>query len=188
MDHAEIHRASLKEVGTALSGDLNDRPVLVVRASNLPEESRTSLRDYVVESLRLGVMVIWPGFSYSLERFPDLGGVCCHVTEPDGVEAAEPAGEQEQLLREHTVVQSIINGHNAQEKMAILARLKAYRKSHGLGCLEEVAKAAGGDFTADLLRRILLGDASLNIPQWRKLCKVLEQLEVEKEAANGQSN
>lgn len=172
---------------TVFSEDLNERPVLVVRAPNLPEESRTSLRDYVVDSLRLGVMVIWPGFSYSLERFPDLGGVCCHVTEPDGL-VTDPAEEPEQLLREHGVFQPVINGHNAQEKMAILARLKAYRKSYGLGCLEEVAKAAGGDFTADLLRRILLGDASLNIPQWRKLRKVLEQLEAEKEAANGQSD
>ena len=187
MDHAEIHRAGLKEVGSALSEDLNERPVLVVRAPNLPEESRTSLRDYVVESLRLGVMVIWPGFSYSLERFPDLGGVCCHITEPSEVKM-DPPVEREQLLREHKVFQPIINGHNAQEKMAILARLKAYRKSHGLGCLDEVARAAGGDFTADLLRRILLGDASLNIPQWRKLRKVLEQLEAEKEATNGQSD
>lgn len=119
MDHAAV-----------LPPDVSERPVLVVRAPNLTEEARTSLRDYVVDSLRLGVLVVGPGVNYSLERFPQLGGVLCCGAEPAGKEEPEgplPGQEtvvagQEELLREHAVFQPVINGRNAEEKRNILAR------------------------------------------------------------------
>ena len=185
MDHAAV-----------LPPDVSERPVLVVRAPNLTEEARTSLRDYVVDSLRLGVLVVGPGVNYSLERFPQLGGVLCCGAEPAGKEEPEgplPGQEtvvagQEELLREHAVFQPVINGRNAEEKRNILARLRAYRKAHGFGCLQEVDDKAGGEFTADLLRDMLIGSASPAISQWRKLGKALEQVETGEEVADGQSD
>ena len=175
--------------GAVLPAEMTERPVLVVRAPNLPEEGRASLRDYVVDSLRLGVLIIWPGVSYSLERFPQLGGVLCCGTEPaETPPGQEPAatGQEEVLLREHPVPQPVIKGYGAAEKKAILARQRAYRKAHGFGCLQEVADRAGGAFTADLLRDMLIGSASiLAIVQWRQLGKALAELEGEEGAAGG---
>ena len=182
MDHAAV-----------LPADLSGRPVLVVRAPNLTEEARASLRDYVVDSLRLGVLVIGPGVSYSLEHFPQLGGVHCCGAEP--TEKEEPktplpgqetaAAGQEKLLREHAVFQPVINGRNAEEKRNILTRLKAYRSAHGLGCLSRVAEAAGSPVTADLLRDMLVGAASPNIAQWRRVSEALAALETGKAVSGG---
>lgn len=174
MDHAAV-----------LPPDVSERPVLVVRAPNLTEETRTSLRDYVVDSLRLGVLVIGPGVNYSLERFPQLGGVLCFGAEPAGKEEPEgplPGQEtvvagQEELIREHAVFQPVISGRNAEEKRNILARLKTYRSAHGLGCLSRVAEEAGSPITEDLLRDLLVGAASPNIAQWRQVNEALATLE-----------
>ena len=171
--------------GAVLQAELSGRPVLVVRVPNLTESNRTSLRDYVVDSLRLGVLAIGPGVNYSLERFPQLGGVfCCGAESTEGGKLEEPlpgqdtvvAGQKE-VLREHGMFQPVLNGKNAQEKQTILSRLRVYRKARGLGCLEEVAREAGTGFTEDLLRGLLTGDSSISIPQWRKLNKALDKLE-----------
>ena len=89
----------------------------------------------------------------------------------------ELRAELEQVKREHGMFQPVLNGKNAQEKQAILVRLRVYRKARGLGCLEEVAREAGTGFTEDLLRGLLTGDSSISIPQWRKLNKALDKLE-----------
>lgn len=183
MDHAAV-----------LPAELSERPVLVVRAPNLTEEARTFLRDYVVESLRLGVLVVGPGVNYSLERFPQLGGVhCCGAepTEKEEPKAPLPGQEtvvagQEELLREHSVDCRPITGRNAEEKQAILARLKAYRSAHGLGCLAQVANEAGSPVTADLLRDMLVGAASPNIAQWRQVNEALATLEAWEAVSGGQ--
>ena len=182
------------EHAAVLPAELSERPVLVVRAPNLTEEARTSLRDYVVESLRLGVLVVGPGVNYSLERFPQLGGVHCCGAEPTEKEEPKtplPGQEtvvagQEELLREHTVFQPVIDGRNAEEKRNILARLKAYRSAHGLGCLTQVADEAGSPVTADLLRDMLVGAASPNIAQWRQVNEALATLEAWEAVSGGQ--
>lgn len=183
MDHAAV-----------LPPDVNERPVLVVRAPNLTEEARTSLRDYVVESLRLGVLVIGPGVNYSLERFPQLGGVRCCGVEPigkEGPEGALPGQEtvvagQEELLREHSAFQPVINGRNAEEKRKILARLKTYRSAHGLGCLTRVADEAGSPVTEDMLRNMLVGTASPKMAQWKQIDEALATLEAWEEVSGAQ--
>ena len=166
--------------GAVLPAEMTERPVLVVRAPNLPEEGRASLRDYVVDSLRLGVLIIWPGVSYSLERFPQLGGVLCCGTEPAGSPPGqEPAatGQEEVLLREHPVPQPVIKGYGAAEKKAILNRLKKYREAHGLGCLDGLAKVCGGSVTADLLREVLSGSPSMEMSTWRCIGRGLDKME-----------
>ena len=149
--------------------DLTGRPVLVVRAQGLSDENRSALRDYVVESLGLGVLVIGTGITYSLERFPSLGGVQCH-----GIECTE---SPDKLLREHSVDCVKITGRFAEEKQLILARLKAFRHKRGLGCFAELAKEAGSPVTDSMLRSMLVGAASPNIAQWRQVGTALDRLE-----------
>lgn len=168
--------------GSVLPSELSGRPVLVMRVPNLTDQAREALRDYVVESLSLGVLVIGPGFNYSLERFPQLGGVLCRGEQPEGMEEPEEGPEEgepqpEELIREHGVFQPVLNGRKAGEKQRILARLKAYRKAHGLGCLEEVAREARGEVTSGLLRDMLIGAASPGIAQWRQVKTALDKLE-----------
>lgn len=164
--------------GSILPSELSGRPVLVMRVPNLTDQAREALRDYVVESLALGVLVIGPGFHYSLERFPQLGGVLCRGEQLEGTEEPEE-GEPlpEELIREHSGFQPVLTGRNAGEKQSILARLKVYRKAHGLGCLEEVAREAGGEVTSGLQRDMLIGAASPGIGQWRQVKTALDKLE-----------
>lgn len=178
-----------------LPAELRGRPVLVVRAPGRSDPQLRALRDFLAESLALGVLVLGQHDTFALECFPDLGGVACRADGPAGEgeeweppEAPEQPEVPEQLLREHPAPGKVLTGRNAGEKQAILARLKAYRKARGLGCLDEVARAAGGDFTPDLLRRILSGEASLDIVQWRRLGKALAGLEAKEGAGDGESN
>lgn len=164
--------------GAVLPAELSGRPVLVVRAPGRSDPQLRALRDFLLESLALGVLVLGQHDTFALECFPDLGGVVCRASKmPGEQEEAEPTKDQEQLLREHPTPGKVLTGQSAGEKQAILTRLKAYRKARGLGCLEEVAREAGTGFTEDLLRGLLTGDSSISIPQWRKLNKALDKLE-----------
>ena len=93
-------------------GDLTQGAVLVVlvpaREANLAE-----FRNYIVESLSMGVLVLGQGVTYSVERFPALGGI--------QVERREPKKKSGPPKMPKTHPQ-------AKEKQAILERLKAYRE------------------------------------------------------------
>ena len=66
----------------------------------------------------------------------------------------------------------------AREKREILAQLKVYRQSAGLGCLETLARAVRRkDVTEDILRSALTGDAILSLAQWRAVRRGMEKLE-----------
>ena len=79
-------------------------------------------------------------------------------------------------LREHSVTEAVITGRGSTEKVEILAQLQSYRKEHGLGCLVDVAKAAGCGITDDTLRGVLHGDVTLDIKGWRQIGKALGRL------------
>lgn len=78
--------------------------------------------------------------------------------------------------REPPVTEPVITGRCSTEKAEILARLRSYRKEHGLGCLADVAKAAGRGITDDTLRGVLHGDVTLDIKGWRQIGKALDRL------------
>lgn len=78
--------------------------------------------------------------------------------------------------REPPVTESVITGRGSTEKAEILARLQSYRKEHGLGCLADVASAAGRSITDDTLRGVLHGDVTLDIKGWRQVGKALDRL------------
>ena len=49
--------------------------VMVVQAPGRAEADLRALRDYILESLNQGVLVLGAGMSYQLEKFPELGAV-----------------------------------------------------------------------------------------------------------------
>lgn len=63
-------------------------------------------------------------------------------------------------------------------KLEIRERLKRYRDTNGLGCLEAVAKACRfKTITSMVLRDILLGTATLEMKVWLKIDRALDKLE-----------
>lgn len=161
------------------------RPVLVVRLSAAESEERThQIRDYVVESLALGVLVMDPGTNLHLEYYPPLGGVTCSVQEeaekeePEGEEGTEQPDESgaDQPDAEHAATNV---GPGARVKNRILARLTSYRKTHGLGCLRQVAELAGKPLTEEILRMTLLGEVKQPLEVWKQIDRALDALEQE---------
>lgn len=158
-------------------------PVLVVRLSAAESEERArQIRDYVVESLALGVLVVDPGTNLHLEYYPPLGGVTCSVQEE--TEGEEPKGEEgteqpdesgaDRPDAEHAAAHV---GPGARVKNRILARLTDYRKTHGLGCLRQVAELAGKPLTEEILRMTLLGEVKQPLEVWKQIDRALDALE-----------
>lgn len=71
-------------------------------------------------------------------------------------------------------------GRCAEEKREILARLRWYRREHGLGCFAALAEASGGALTEQVIRNLYSGDAALPIQVWRQVGAGLEKLGVSK--------
>ena len=110
----------------------------------------------------MGVLVLGPGVTYSVERFPALGGI--------QVERREPKKKSGPPKMPKTHPQ-------AKEKQAILERLKAYREQHGLGCLPQLARLGGAGVTTEVLRDALTGAAKLPLQTWRAIGRALDKAE-----------
>ena len=54
------------------------KTVLVISAPELPTKSLRELRDYVIESIQMGVLVLSSRYTYKLDTMPELGGGGCH--------------------------------------------------------------------------------------------------------------
>ena len=61
-----------------------------------------------------------------------------------------------------------------EEKKRILARLRAYREKHGLGCLKRLAR---GKVTEELLRGVLADARLLTRREWRAIGRALDEAE-----------
>lgn len=158
---------------------MDGKRVLVVTVrSPLEADVMTGLRDYIMDSVEQGVLVLMAGMEYRVEELPPLGGVEVRRPAPKESEvlrgekpeiktSSKAAREREQKFRE------------AAEKMEICDRLKAYRREHGLGCLNQLAmKCGGGGITADVLRDAVNGSAVLPLTSWRRIGKALKKVEV----------
>lgn len=145
---------------------MSEKQVLVVKvkcASGVDELA--AMREYVIESVRRGVLVLDAGMSHSIETMPDLGAVGPVVVRL-----------RDDCLTE-TSAQATIPSL-AEEKMSILTRLKAYRDANGVGCLNDLArKTRDKNVTADFLRLLLVGDVSASIATWRRISSALANLE-----------
>ena len=70
-----------------------------------------------------------------------------------------------------------VTGRNKEEKLDILKRLRLYRKIHGLGCWNEVAKEAGRNITPELIRGMVIGEESPPIADWRRIDQAIQCLD-----------
>lgn len=139
--------------------------ILLVRVPAEETVVGRELRDYILESLACGVLVLTEDATCEVMELPTLGGVEVKPAE----EVPEPVPEPKTPTE-------------AEEKREILQRLKDYRAAHGLGSLDAVsAKTAyfrDKRLTAEELRMILVGDGPPRpMADWRKISRALDALE-----------
>lgn len=162
-------------------------PVLVVQVPNKGDRDLVEVRDFILDSLEKGLLVVSNGTTYHWEEFPMLTGI--HVV-PAGL---EPEGET--VIRAHdfeelaspllqTKKVEVVSEDQAKKKK-ILERLRQYRNANGLGCLEAVAKACRSNaITAMVLRDVVLGAAVLGMKDWMKIDRALDKLEKKESSAS----
>lgn len=158
--------------------------ILLVRVPTLEAVNGRELRDYILESLAQGVLVLTEDASCEVMALPPLGGVEVSREQPEPERATGAVGlidmtsyTGEDMEEAEPPPVEITAGRNREEKQAILERLREYRRTHGLGCWTEVARKAGGTITPELIRDMLLGLESPPIADWRKIAKTLDALE-----------
>ena len=157
---------------------------MLVRGPTLEAVNGRELRDYILESLAQGVLMLTEDASCEVMALPPLGGVEVSREQPEPerptgavglIDMTSYTGEDMEEAEPPPV--EITAGRNREEKQAILERLREYRRTHGLGCWTEVARKAGGTITPELIRDMLLGLESPPIADWRKIAKTLDALE-----------
>ena len=128
--------------------------VMVVTVPDGAAQDLEALQQRIVQEMGQRVLVLPDGYRWSVEHLPV-------AVEVEAERPPPPPGPDE-----------------AREKREILAQLKVYRQSAGLGCLETLARAVRRkDVTEDILRSALTGDAILSLAQWRAVRRGMEKLE-----------
>lgn len=155
------------------------KQVLVVRLPDKAETDCQKMRDYIVGSLQLGVLVVNQGVTYRVEELPDLGGVV--VFDGSAEEGKTESWTTFHLLPDQEnapKTDTLQEPDFGTEKRAIRDRLQRYRDSNGLGCLEAVSKKtrSKGRINAGVLRDLLVGATTLTITDWRKIDAALTAL------------
>lgn len=149
--------------------------ILLVRIPTQEVVNSRELRDYILESLAQGVLVLTEDVSCEVMEIPPLGGVeLMPMSErPTGPDLPEPEPDAEPMNVE------LRGGRGAKEKKIIQDRLISYRKKHGLGCWKKVAEASGGRLSEEDLRGLYEG-APFTLASWRIAEMALDALEGEK--------
>lgn len=136
------------------------------------------MRDYVLECLQLGLLVLGSDVSCEVVDVPDLGGVTIFGADVDASQfiSRPPPGPtqlQPDPPAEPDPGQRKFMGPHAAEKRAVYDRLLCFRQARGLGCLRELV---GGDLTEAMLRSALLGE-KLKISDWGLIAQALARTE-----------
>ena len=132
-------------------------------------------RDYILESLQTGVLVLPSEVSCEVMELPPLGGAEVREFSPVVAPVLGPECW-------NTPASQTPTGCNVVMKRAIVQRLKAYRTAQGLGSLEalsvKTAHQKGKRVSAETLRNIC-GDGAPKMPleDWLKIEKALNTLE-----------
>ena len=171
MGHETVLQTEIEEMG---------RPVLVVRVPWKDPGDLRALRSFVIDSLALGVLVVGQGVGLSLEYLPKLGGVACTCSDPwadDEQDGGDEAPDDE-IAPEAPPFPRYV-GYGAKEKNQILARLTAYRKANGLGCLAKVSGLAGKPVTDELILELITERKKIPMEVWRQIGAALDALEQE---------
>lgn len=157
------------------------RHLLVVKTPTNDVGQLMDLRNFVLESLDHGVLVLPEDCTYSLEALPELAvQMMSSVFYEDNLLANDTSELVRDLVpppESESEKEAVPTGRNAEEKRAIQARLKVYRKTHGLGCWTAVVKASGGKVSDDQLRGMEAGTVNLTIAEWRLAAKALDKVE-----------
>lgn len=143
-----------------------DNRILLVRIPAEEVKNGRELRDYILESLRTGVLVLTDDTTCEVMEFPTLSGVEISKKEQSLLLAPEPAEAGKPGLM----------GPRAGEKRVIMERMQTYRKKHGLGCWTAVSEASGGQLSDDQLRDMCAGTGVLPISVWRLANNLLDKL------------
>lgn len=149
--------------------------VLLVRVPAQEAVDGRELRDYILESLTQGVLVLTEDASCEVMELPPLGGVMVEAKEqPDLTPEAEGQITNPEL--------PAADQSGGAEKRAIVQRLKDYRSAHGRGCLDKVSEKTAhrkeARISADVLRDIATDRAQkMELSEWRKIARVLDALE-----------
>ena len=156
--------------------------ILLVRVQNEDVDYLQKLRDHILDSLRSGVLVLPDWAPYEVIELPELGGVEVSqelaesetpIGAPGLIDMSLCAGTENDEAEPPPV--EIAAGRNKEEKLAILERLREYRRAHGLGCWNGVAQKAGGSITPELIRDMLLGKESPPIADWRRIDRAIQK-------------
>lgn len=157
-----------------------EAPVLIVHVPAAIKWEWRELRDYVSESIGMGVLVLGKDVELEVANLPKVEQVqVAPMPAPVMLQTAA-------VLREHSVAKAKpqeaepeikYTGVAGAEKTRIRQRMEAYRTKHGLGCWAKVAKTCGKDVTDDMLREIYNGALSPNIQVWRAIDGALSALE-----------
>lgn len=142
------------------------------------EPCMEEMRDYVLECLQLGLLVLRSDVSWEFVDVPDLGGVTIFGADVDAFQFISrlpqgPTQLQPDPPAEPDPGQSKFMGPHAAEKRAVYDRLLCFRQARGLGCLRELV---GGDLTEAMLRSALLGE-KLKISDWGLIAQALARTE-----------
>ena len=149
--------------------------VLLVRVPAQEAVDGRELRDYILESLTQGVLVLTEDASCEVMELPPLGGVMVEAKEqPDLTPEAEGQITNPEL--------PAADQSGGAEKRAIVQRLKDYRSAHGRGCLDKVSEKTAhrkeARISADVLRDIATDRAQQKqLAQWRTRARALDALE-----------
>ena len=154
--------------------------ILLVRVPATEAVNGRELRDYILESLAQGVLVLTE--DAACEVMPPLGGVTVVETGQaiPATEQPDPATEAEGQVPSPELPAA--DQSEAGEKRAIVQRLKDYRSTYGRGCLEKVSEKTAhrkeSRVSADTLRDIAADRApKMELSEWRKIAKALDVLE-----------
>lgn len=133
-----------------------------------------------IEEMGHPVLVVGQGVGLSLEYLPDLGGVACTWSDPwaDDEQDGRDEDPDDEIASDDPPFPRYV-GYGAKEKNQILARLTAYRKANGLGCLAKVAGLAGKPVTDELIRELITEGKKIPMEVWRQIGAALDALEQE---------
>lgn len=133
-----------------------------------------ALRDYCIESILKGVLVLGPGATAELMDVPDVEPTVPVVQiEPMEVGTPppdpEPEADSEVAAKEDASV--------AAEKSAIHARLYNYRQANGLGCFAPLARRLR--CKQERIRGLYDCTVHGSVEEWRRVARALDALEGE---------
>lgn len=149
--------------------------IVLVRVPEPGIDYLEALRDYILQSLEKGALVLPEDASCGVMELPPLGGVIVEAKEqPDLTPEAEGQITNPEL--------PAADQSGGAEKRAIVQRLKDYRSTHGRGCLDKVSEKTAhrkeARISADVLRDIAADRApKMELSEWRKIARALDALE-----------